>query len=961
VKRSFIILIAFLLSAWNHFTRAQQINIWKYNIEDGLVNNDILNIYQDSRGFMWLSTRGGLSRYDGSRFTNFTTENGLTNDMINDIYEISPQEFIIAQNSNGPRLLKNDRISALPGGNNITINKFYRIGNRLVGATDSHGVVEWKQSGFSQLNPSYKESISYISAINDSSWLLVFLPFSFRFTSSFLRHWESSHLNQSTAVFTDSHHRTWLGTVQGLKLIETARKTSEKITFLPLPVSFNIPLLKEAYIEDIMEDSQGNTWVGTINGLVRVDKYGISKIYRQQDGLPASQITCIREDREKNIWVGTPLGLAKISLSNEIKTFRLDLGHAHDGTLGMIPTGESTWRIFDGKKIRQLDLNTGTLSNDQKSNLIYRWMVRLNKDEFLLDYGGKADIFQTGKEKPESVPWPDKIMDPVIRKNAGAFLAAVGDTIFTIANGTIVDTLKTGVISAIHHLLIDRNNIIWAGSWDHGMMKISSAENKASKASRILDTIIYRLPDPHIRTLFQNSKNEIWIGTRYKGVVRLVELSAGKYEIQNYGTREGLSADYALTITEDSLGNMWVGTTQGIDKLIPENNHYRVFNFGKVNKMFSKVYDIKFSGSNSLHVTSYPAMLNVRDMQQDTLPPPDVYITKVSAGPVDTSLFTNEILHLPANKAQIYFEFSSPQFINEDFTKYSYRLLGYGDTSWKLSGKARNVNFASLKPGSYTFEIRARGFNDQWGNTASYRFIVNTPFWQKAWFIALIVAAVAFLVFVLYRYRVRQLIHVQKVRNRIANDLHDEIGSNLTNINILSMLSKKNLAQPQKAGDFLKRISDEVSSSSQALDDIIWSVNTSHDTLEETVARMRRYAAELFDAANISYELYLDPDFEARKIGMELRRDLYLLYKEAVNNISKHARATQVSIQVAIERNQLLLTVNDNGKGFDTGQQTERHGLEGMKERTKKWKGKFILESNAGRGTRLQVSLPLAK
>src|SRR5205085_10712176 len=132
---------------------------------------------------------------------------------------------------------------------------------------------------------------------------------------------------------------------------------------------------------------------------------------------------------------------------------------------------------------------------------------------------------------------------------------------------------------------------------------------------------------------------------------------------------------------------------------------------------------------------------------------------------------------------------------------------------------------------------------------------------QKAWFIALMIVITGLLAYAIYRYRVRQLIHVQKVRNRIASDLHDEIGSNLTNINILSTLSKRNLAQPQKAGDFLNRISDEVSSSSQALDDIIWSVNTSHDTLEETVARMRRYAAELFDAANISYELYLDPAF----------------------------------------------------------------------------------------------------
>jgi signal transduction histidine kinase len=225
----------------------------------------------------------------------------------------------------------------------------------------------------------------------------------------------------------------------------------------------------------------------------------------------------------------------------------------------------------------------------------------------------------------------------------------------------------------------------------------------------------------------------------------------------------------------------------------------------------------------------------------------------------------------------------------------------------------------------------------------------------------LIIAAIGVLVYALYRYRVQQIIRLQKVRNRIATDLHDEIGSNLTNISILSNLSERNILQPQKATDFLQRISQEVASSSQALDDIIWSVNTNHDTLEETVARMRRYAAELFDAANISYDLGLDPAFEERKLVMEQRRDVYLLYKEAVNNISKHACARQVSIQIAIEHSQLLLNIKDDGKGFDTTKEFNRHGLQGMKERVKRWKGKIIIQSAIDKGTSIEIRLPVAK
>ncbi|HEV8285372.1 MAG TPA: ATP-binding protein [Chitinophagaceae bacterium] len=243
----------------------------------------------------------------------------------------------------------------------------------------------------------------------------------------------------------------------------------------------------------------------------------------------------------------------------------------------------------------------------------------------------------------------------------------------------------------------------------------------------------------------------------------------------------------------------------------------------------------------------------------------------------------------------------------------------------------------------------------------AYSFMVNAPFWQKAWFIVLIVVVIGLLAYAFYRYRMQQLIGLQKVRSRIATDLHDEIGSNLTNISILTNLGKKNLSEPAKANDFLKRISEEVSSSSQALDDIIWSVNSSHDTMEQIVARMRRYAAELFDAANIRYELQLDPVFEEKKLAMEQRRDIYLLFKESVNNISKHAGAREVSIQLAIVHNQLLLQVKDNGRGFDAEKEFNRHGLKGMKERVNKWEGKITIESAEQKGTAIEIRLPLSK
>jgi signal transduction histidine kinase/ligand-binding sensor domain-containing protein len=938
-----------------YYMQAQPINLKKFTIEDGLVNNDILNIYQDSRGFIWLCTRSGLSRYDGSRFTNFTTDNGLTHDMINDIIEIAPQEFIVAQNSGGPRLLKNERLGPLIPGNKLIINRFCSPDKkRLLATTDYKGIMQWENGSFKPVNPAYTKSVGQITALNDSLWLLEQATIARLMTPS-LNAWSSATSLYTITVFTDSHQRTWIGTLKGLKLLDPATPAGKPIQLLSLPSHFNLPVLKEATINVIMEDSRGNYWIGTTNGLVKIDKTGTSHVYTQQDGLPSPLIQCIKEDRQHNIWVGTLNGLVKFSLNSTISNLTNSIGHA----LAVMPVTDERIRLFDGKVVNELNLSTGVLTNTL-SAAGYR-IYKLEKDELVIAKGNKAWVYQNGKETVERIEWPGVNFYTIASLNNKYFIGGGAGKLYHISEGSYTEKLSIPSAHRIEHLVPGKKTL-WAGTAEDGLFKFSMSQKNDSFQFALIDTLAGRLPDYHIRTLFSDKENELWIGTRYSGAVRLLELPDGKYEIQHYGTAQGLSSNFVRAINKDATGNIWIGSTQGLDKLIPESNGYRVFNIGKLNKFISTVSDICLLNNKDLLAISYPSLLLVQDVKQDTISAAPVYIINVSTSPSDTtSLLYGNNTRLPYGKAQIYFEFSSPQFINEDFTQYSYRLHGGNDTSWNIPGKSHSVYFANLRPGNYRFEVRAIGFNGQWGKPAVYSFMVNTPFWQKTWFIVLIIAVIGLLVYTFYRYRLQQLIRLQKVRNRIATDLHDEIGSNLTNISILTNLGKKNLAEPEKANDFLKRISEEVSSSSQALDDIIWSVNSSHDTMEQIVARMRRYAAELFDAANIKYELQLDPAFEEKKLAMEQRRDIYLLFKESVNNISKHASAKDVSIQLAIAHNQLLLQIKDDGRGFDTKKEFNRHGLKGMKERVNKWKGKITVESAEQKGTMIEIRLPLSK
>ncbi len=191
---------------------------------------------------------------------------------------------------------------------------------------------------------------------------------------------------------------------------------------------------------------------------------------------------------------------------------------------------------------------------------------------------------------------------------------------------------------------------------------------------------------------------------------------------------------------------------------------------------------------------------------------------------------------------------------------------------------------------------------------------------------------------------------LQNMRNSIAADLHDDIGSTLINISILSELSKQSIDPENNAGKFLTRINEEINTTSQALDDIIWSVNVHNDSIDEIMLRMRRYSGELFDADGINYTLDFDDKLSGMKISMEQRHDFYLIFKEALNNIYKHANASCVNVSVCKKDQHIVMRIEDNGSGIEV-KNLHRNGLTNMQSRAEKWGGNLHIESGKNKGT----------
>jgi two-component sensor histidine kinase len=401
----------------------------------------------------------------------------------------------------------------------------------------------------------------------------------------------------------------------------------------------------------------------------------------------------------------------------------------------------------------------------------------------------------------------------------------------------------------------------------------------------------------------------------------------------------------------------------GVDKLIKKENGFSVFNYSRIINFFINTNLVTHLQGNKLLCSTLIGTYQIKDEELEELSPAPVDLTKVglgNSGQNELALHDDsEKLILPYSTNHAFFEFTSPIFLNEKEILYSYRLKGSADTTWSHPSNSHSVQYASLEPGHYRFEVRVLRWNGNYGPITSFLFTVKPPYWATWWFYTLTGLFISLGLYSLYHYRINQLLRFQKIRNTIATDLHDDIGSTLTNISILSELSKKNLQEPPVAKKYLERITEESAATQQALDDIIWSVNTRNDNLQELEARMRRYSAEIFETGNVTCQFNFEKTNEDNKLNMEQRRDVYLVFKECLNNIHKHASAKNISINITLNSGVLNMQIEDDGRGFNANVITHGNGLKNLKTRVEKWYGDLRIDTAAGKGTRIEIMMPI--
>lgn len=533
--------------------------------------------------------------------------------------------------------------------------------------------------------------------------------------------------------------------------------------------------------------------------------------------------------------------------------------------------------------------------------------------------------------------------------------------------------VKPESYATVQSMLFDNDGSIWLGTtmglYRFNPMKKSWQDfvNRNGNPTSLGTDVLFTLcRDP------RQPQRYLWAGTNGGGLIRF-DISTGAFK--RFAKEDGLPDDVVYGILSDDDGFLWMSTNNGIARFDPIRNSFRNFSQkdGLQGNEFNRTSYCKLPGNilcfggmegfnwfnpRTIRENHVSPLINITSISVNNLYAPFRHEHSVLRKP---AYLTDEIV-LPYQQNTINLEFSSFDLTDVAKNRYRYKLEEF-DEDWIDAGTRKSATYTNLSPGRYTFLVNGTNSSGFW-NSVPKRLLITilTPWYLSGWFKASVVLAVSLILYSIYRLRVKRLLQIQEIRNKIARDLHDEVGSNLSAIAIFSSVALNKTTSPSEVRSLNSRISSFTQVSQNALNDIIWMANSENDNFKSTLGRMHYIAMEILESKNIRLEVEADSSVEEFHLEMDKRRNLYLVFKEAINNIAKHAEATAVDVRIFRNNQQLHLVVQDDGKGFETAY-TDRHdskhnGLVNMRKRAEALYGTITIESCEGSGTRIELIFP---
>jgi ligand-binding sensor domain-containing protein/signal transduction histidine kinase len=746
----------------------------------------------------------------------------------------------------------------------------------------------------------------------------------------------------------------------------------------------------------LLEDREGALWVGTVSGgLFRCDSNAVTKV---EVSNPA--ILSMAEDREGNLWVGTRGGLNRIHrrLTSIIEPsdglpFQGVQSVCQDATGALWLVGENGILVRDQGTNWTIQLPSGSLVKTHATCAV----ADTNGSVWIGTWGGGLYHWNDGQFKDLGLQTSLHHKSPrslLVMHNGDLWIGADSDILYRLSEGKLQTFALPPGHRFIRAMAEDMAGNFWAGASDGLLVRVTgnTLANETARSSSL-----------SIRCLYAESNGDLWIGYAGAGVGRLRNGS-----ITRFSTDQGLPNDYVAQILTDNRGNVWFAGNQGIFK-VRERDFDDVAG-GLAARVWPVVYgrseglpglqasfdfcpDSLCSSDDRLFFSMLSGLAEVwLDYARLNYQRPNVFIERATADnqtfavypDFNMALSTNEVtpvglnnpgnkgdLRLPPGVQQVQFEFTALSFVAPENVQFRYQLEGL-DKNWVDAGTLRVASYTHPPPGHYRFKVIACNNDGIWNKIGDTLPVTFEPyFWQTLWFkftVTLTSFAVLCGVVVLILRRRHQLVverleqqrSLELERNRIARDLHDDLGVGLTEIGLLGDLAGTNSELPQTSRERLQEITGRARMLAASLDEIVWAINPVNDTSQSLVDYFFPYAQKLLGRAGIRCRLEVIEPLPVGNLNAEERHEFFHAYKEALNNIIRHSAATQVQVTMSAVEDNLLISIGDNGRGLeDTAGKGAHHGLAGMRERLLRLGGHCKITGNAGNGTTVTFIIPV--
>ena len=766
--------------------------------------------------------------------------------------------------------------------------------------------------------------------------------------------------------------------------------------------------LSSNWIRDILETSDGQMWLATVPGLCLwqgENSASVCKTYSAENDL-CDDISALAEDKDGNLWIGSPCGAKKIARYGFTTYNAADgLNNDHSNSIFENSTGELFAVAYPktGRVISRFDVDKFSL-------------VKLRLPDYV-DYHGwgwQQTVWQDSRgawwiptgyglfRSPDGTSFKNLARAKLEKQATGAkenevfrlFEDSRGD-IWISTTEASNELFRWERAKNIWHdytspagfsvfrvgtaFVEDRHGNIWIGAssdqgesalirYRGGEFRILSEPSAVADGSTVkenppatADGSDKYAPSGWIRDLFLDSRGRLWIASTGSGVWRLDDPNSDNFAFTKYTIAEGLTSNAAASITEDAFGRIYIGTWRGVDRLNPDTG--QVENFTTADGLPASFVEISYRDrQNNLWFGTDKGLARFVPEPPRTRQPPTILITglRVEGEPQNISILGETSipeLNLSSEQRQISVDFLGLGASPGEKLKYEYR---FGNSDWTQTDE-RTVNFANLAAGDYLMEVRAQTADRIYSRqTASVAFRIAAPIWQRWWFVAALLVLTTLLIYGFYRFRLSRLLEVANMRTRIATDLHDDIGANLTKIAILSEVAQQQLGQKFNADgkdNLLGTVAEISRESVSSMGDIVWAINPKKDSLVDLTRRMRSFAEEILERREIDLEF--NAPAADLKLDANVRRNIYLIFKESINNIVRHSNASVVKIEFTLADNELILQIGDDGDGFETAREYDGNGLSSIKKRAEDCGGRLEIDSTEGAGTKIILRLKL--